>query len=389
MVTYYNPIGLRRLLGELELDQLSPESLSYREKNNLAIFSKFIPQEEDINLKVLMSKYHGVEMAARKSIPERDQTSIIAAGNLKVAALFFDRVWVPYFVHIKERVSGYINTDKELLCVSEAIRFFGDTDRENELWASLRVPDIVDQCVDDCEFQKRTVENAELFLGKLLGVGADVFRARDKKVLGTYTSVPFLAFFSKLAIALNSEYHCNTQILLSNVDDCKQEYTPGNCGNGLFVGLRDVALPDENAITWQQIDEFRKDTVSLMKVRKIVKWFDLKMIGQSPEFIKEEIGTTIENFCSSLIKHGMKMIKCENTIGVLLDIFNLQKQANASGRGSSINMESILEIKGYSIGETIVEATDMKVNCSDLHVGPNSEILFVYEVKGEVPNGLA
>ncbi|MGD0596611.1 MAG: hypothetical protein ABSA64_03690 [Sedimentisphaerales bacterium] len=145
--------------------------------------------------------------------------------------------------------------------------------------------------------------------------------------------------------------------------------------------LSNLEIVDERKLTWQQVIEFRKDKISLKKYRRFLHWLDKEMIGKSQKFIEDDIAQKLEDYGSTLKKHGIKTV-----IGTIEEVLDGKYLLGTSGVIGSFSLAGypglgILAGAGLMIGKMAVKLGNTWIDYDDTERGVNSEISWVYEVK--------
>jgi hypothetical protein len=145
--------------------------------------------------------------------------------------------------------------------------------------------------------------------------------------------------------------------------------------------LSNLEIVDERKLTWQQVIEFRKDKISLKKYRRFLHWLDKEMIGKSQKFIEDDIAQKLEDYGSTLKKHGIKTV-----IGTIEEVLDGKYLLGTSGVIGSFSLAGypglgILAGAGLMIGKMAVKLGNTWIDYDDAERGVNSEISWVYEVK--------
>ncbi len=360
----YNESGIINLLKSLNKDDLKREKRTLREEKLLDLISAIITEGVEPGIKIIMAKMMNLQMPV-KIIPSENETAVIATDYEKSAALLFDRVWTPYIKDVPKEIS-----------------FFGNSNIEIDLWSCIRISDIAKGMVKDTVLKERIINNARTMLEMILA--GEVVESNEEIIHKSYLSkYPFITFCHQISFLLNSRYNTNIKTLFPSLEDQKNEYTAGD-HRVIFACLKDVAVPKEDELHWEQVIELRKDKKSKEKYSKLIHWFDKEMVGKTQEFIKDEIHQKIESYEWTLRKHGIKTIR--GVVGKLLDVNTLIKSAVSYGvvSAANIGIDPILGATGYLMGKTALDITDMYINYKDIQIGPNSEIAYLYEIKNKL-----
>lgn len=138
---------------------------------------------------------------------------------------------------------------------------------------------------------------AEVFVGKLKQAGLPIQNIRPSldEILAFYRTIsPFYIDFSP----------------------SKSEYEEGD-HSFVLSRLTQVGIVDEEALTWEQVIEFRKDKDRCAKYRMLAHWFNSQLVGKSEAFIVGELGKKLYEYEEAIKYHGMKTVI--GTLSKLLD----------------------------------------------------------------------
>lgn len=160
-----------------------------------------------------------------------------------------------------------------------------------------------------------------------------------------------------------------------------REYKAGD-HEVIAATLTGLQVVDEDQLTWEQVLEFRKDTVNRKKYIRLRHWLDTSMVGKSQAVIEDAVRITLDDYESAIKKHGLRTVL--GGIGDFLDSKALMTAIATCGGAAMIS--GLLEVG--SIVSGIVAAAGLavkigkrKIDAEDVKAGPNCEIAFVHEVK--------
>ncbi len=145
----------------------------------------------------------------------------------------------------------------------------------------------------------------------------------------------------------------------------------------IVAALDNIEIVDEKELTWEQVEEFRKDRDNQNTHIRLLHWLDKEMIGKSQKFIEDEIIVKLDGYHSSLRKHGIKTVI--GTIEEALDGKYIIPAGIASFVGHPVL--GIFLAAGFMFGKIAVKLAQIKIAFDEIERGPNSEISWVYEVK--------
>lgn len=149
----------------------------------------------------------------------------------------------------------------------------------------------------------------------------------------------------------------------------------------LVATLSNLEIVDEQQLTWEQVIEFRDDEQTKQKYRRLLHWLDRDMVGKSEAFIHDEICQRLEDYESSLKKHGVKTV-----VGIIQEVLDGKYLAGVSDVSSPFVLAGhptlgVLAGAGLIVARVVVKIAQVLLDFDDVERGPNSEISWVYEVK--------
>jgi len=182
-----------------------------------------------------------------------------------------------------------------------------------------------------------------------------------------------------LADAFIRERNLNATPVYAQAQMRDAEYKAGNYE--VIVGiLRDVAVPDEQVLSWEQVLDFRRDRESRRRYRRFVHWLDREMVGKSTTYIADELAVRLNDYELSLRKHGIATV-----IGTIESVIDPKFVAAASvlttglglGLGGAAGAASAVTLFGAKAACTVARGL------LDLHElkRKSSDIAFVHELK--------
>ena len=92
--------------------------------------------------------------------------------------------------------------------------------------------------------------------------------------------------------------------IYSDIADRDADYRRG-CREVVVIALREIAIVDEAATTWDQVEEFRRDTESRRHLRRLLSWADADLVGKPSAAVAHELATRLEKYEFALRKHGI------------------------------------------------------------------------------------
>jgi hypothetical protein len=138
---------------------------------------------------------------------------------------------------------------------------------------------------------------------------------------------------------------------------------------------------DENALTWQQVLEFRSDPEAIRKYRRFVHWLEADMAGKDVAFITEEVAERLDDYSWAIRKHRLKTVY--GSMSRLLDEKKLLAVTGLIAGGTISGVPTL----GWSVGITtlvgsvLVEIGKGLIDLEDARRGPGQEIAYVHDLR--------
>jgi hypothetical protein len=160
---------------------------------------------------------------------------------------------------------------------------------------------------------------------------------------------------------------------------CSEEYKPGKY-EVLVAALANLNIPDESALTWDQVVQFRSDPHAKMAYRRLVHWADKELVGRSMQFVEDELALRLDAYSAGLQKHGIRTV-----LGALDAMFDPSFVQPASAVVAALALGGSLPAAEWGAavlfgGKFACKLARGLLDISDAKQGPNSEIAFVYDV---------
>jgi hypothetical protein len=268
----------------------------------------------------------------KPNLPGASETVAVTLSRPKTGALFFDRIWCSPIV-----ADG---PPKE-------IQVFGAT--ECEILPSIGV--LFD-----------SVGKANVWL-KLL-------------VRESLNSEPYTKIVSD---ALYRERGINAVPMYSSKATYNREYLPGNV-EALVAISENLAVVDEDKLSWAQVLELRRDLEAKEKLRRMRFWIDSEFSGKTVSHIADACAVRLENYEWALRKHGI-----ETVTGTLSDLLDIKFLPAAAAAGAALAttvgpLVATLGISGLVIGKMALSLTTRFVDLQDRAKGKDSEVAFIHEL---------
>ena len=204
----------------------------------------------------------------------------------------------------------------------------------------------------------------------------------DKKLemLRAGTNLGLASAFRKISIGFCGEHGVPLVPIYDFVRQRDKMYKEGD-REVIIATLSDLEIVDEKQLSWEQAIEFRADKESRKRYRRFLHWLDKEMIGQSQDYIENEIVIKLDDYQSALAKHGIRTIAgtIEQSLDgkMFLKAFAAEKALNLAGYPNL----GVVVGTGMVVGKTVIKLTQVMLGYDDMERGPNSEISWVYEAK--------
>lgn len=268
---------------------------------------------------------------SKDRMPHFSETCTISNIHHSLSALLFDKIWV------------------------------GNRTKEESNDAFIDVP-------EEVTFGNRKIESEAI----------EIFK---KKAIPFQNNigviVPF--FFRGLA-----ESFAKNGIIVTPTFESKQsfqyDYPDGNSLACQAV-LNNIAIVDNNAISWNQVLEFRKDPEAARKYRSLRLWLHEGVEANSISHATDIIGNKIDDYEWAIKKHGLKTVT-----GILTSFFDLKTvSALATGAGFGAFAGGPVGaslIAGLIVTSKIVATVaDKKIDLEDLKRDEYAPIALICEIK--------
>jgi len=285
---------------------------------------------------------HGLPfLMEHASRPVRGESVAITFSKPKTAALCYDRVWDP---------TGQI--------VPESIRFSFCTPAECKILAFL----LLERFSGDRQGMFRLISDT------------------GPKIPITITTIPggkeSVLYHTPLQLLVQDICgfaRCRATPIYGSAHQQQEEYKPGD-HQAIVMALENLNIVDESQLTWDQIRQFREDTESRSKYRRLIHWLDKDMVGKSQSFVEDEIAVKLENYEHALEKHGIKSV-----VGAFKDL--LYDNLGLFGAAGLAAAGFPYLAGGIVVGKVGVKLAEAHLDLDDVKHGDNSEIAAVYEIK--------
>ncbi len=288
-------------------------------------------------------------------LPQHGETIAASASvaDYKIAALFFDRVWsFPGAGSIPDDVVVYGATATEAT--------------SRVLSALLRADDDIEP--DDVAVVKRTSEFLRNAINDRLG---------SLDLGPTWNSLSSVARIGRI---LYLEKGLQITPIYDSGAARDVEYLPGET-QAIVAAVSDLKVVDPRSLSWEQVQEFRKDNTAKIKLRRMRRWLDVDMKGSSVAQLTDAIASRLDDYEWSIRKHGLQTLT--GTMSELLDP-KLLSATSATMAGLAYSEGAIwaaLGGAGIMVGRAAVSLVEKMVDLKDRKRDQGAEVAFVHEIK--------
>jgi hypothetical protein len=146
--------------------------------------------------------------------------------------------------------------------------------------------------------------------------------------------------------------------------------------------LSEIALVDEDELTWEQVCEFRRDPQARAKYRRLVHWLDKDMLGKPEAFVVAEVAERYDEYLWALKKHSIS-----TTLGVLSGVLDHKTLLASLSAGAALTFvgqpiaaaASVVAIASarfaVEVGKALLDLEDKR------RTAPGAEVSFLYEAR--------
>lgn len=175
----------------------------------------------------------------------------------------------------------------------------------------------------------------------------------------------------------------SASVCYSSAISYREEYPTGP-QQVLITSLENIALVDEDSLSWDQVMEFRKDTEARAKYKRLVRWIDEELKSKSPAAVQDLIAIRLDDYEWSVKKHGMKTKL--GALSCVLDPNFLKATAAVVGVSALAGGELWAALSGaaVTIGGAAVSFGKSYIDSLDERRKDNYEIAYIHDIKKEV-----
>lgn len=278
------------------------------------------------------------------SLPDSSETTAIAIGLEKTAALFYDRVWAVFAPMVPEEIHFCGATKAEFEIITNMIGALRDKDFNDEKSFSHFVGE---------KFKTYYMASWTLENGRVI---------ETKK----------MSFQRAMAEALLQEHKIPALPIYVSEKEKNSDFSEGN-KKAIIASLLDLPLPIEDDMSWEQVIELRSDEKSRTNLRRLIHWFDKEMADKSINYVSDNLAIVLDDYKRSLKKHGVR-----TALSLMAGTFSAISIPTILTHMSSqplwMSLVEGLLIGGGSVAKIAEKYIDTKPE-------PPQQIAWVYEVK--------
>jgi len=216
-------------------------------------------------------------------LPASGETAAIAMDRSKTAALFYDRVWSPPLANdVPHSIAFHGRSTYEVDLVTLML-LASTVEHGNEL-------NVAPHAVIESMRQK-TGEIASRRLVSHAGIGRRV----DESI-------------TRAAATAIAERHSVTVVpVFESAAARDAEYRIGQ-HEAVIALLSNLSVVDEEALSWEQVVQFRSDPEARSAFRSCAHWLDRDMVGKPLSYIEDDIGIRLEAYDRAVRTHGLRTV---------------------------------------------------------------------------------
>jgi hypothetical protein len=183
-----------------------------------------------------------------------------------------------------------------------------------------------------------------------------------------------------LCRAIHSGGHLYPTIVYPLSEIASEDFPAGH-SEILTASIEDLAIVDEDKLSWDQVLEFRKDKQAQIKYRRMVRWTDEELKSGSPKEVVDLIAIRIDDYEWAVRKHGLKAGM--GTISSLLDPKFLGASSAAIGASAIAGggFWGALAAATLAVGKASISFGTELVEGIDERRRQNYEVAYVHEIK--------
>ena len=149
----------------------------------------------------------------------------------------------------------------------------------------------------------------------------------------------------------------------------------------LTAALENVALVDEDSLTWEQVLDFRKDTEARAKYKRLVRWIDEELKTKSPTAVQDLIAIRLDDYTWSCKKHGFRTVT--GALSCIMDPKFLLAASTLVGASKYAGGDLWAALSGatIAIGGAAVSFGKSYIDSLDERRKDNYEVAYIHDIK--------
>lgn len=288
-------------------------------------------------------------------LPRPGETSAVAIFNAKTAALCYDRVW---------RLGAWDNLD-ERRAASDII-FHGTTRWEIELACSLTLSFMMgrfkrENPQDSAPDPARSIDRLTNLLDEGGIIGGDSIARTTSMYLRDEHQVTAVPMF----------HFARTR---------DEVYKPGAVST-LTTLLSNVSVVDEDALSWEQVHDFRRDTRSRANFRRLVHWLDREMVGKPLSYIEDEVGVRLDAYDRAMKAHGVRTVIGSLSALLEKDFLLAGTAVTSAAAAFGGGLAALVAGASVAIGQVSLHVANALLDAETARETAAGEIAFVVEAQ--------
>jgi hypothetical protein len=149
----------------------------------------------------------------------------------------------------------------------------------------------------------------------------------------------------------------------------------------LVTVISDIALVEEEKLSWEQVLEFRRDKSARRKYRRFIRWWSHAIDSATPSQLHDDIAAKLDDYEWSLKKHGL--VAATGALSCILDPKFVAGVSVAATAASMLGggLWAALASSGLTIGRATVSISTALIEGADERHRTNGEVAYLHEVQ--------
>lgn len=274
----------------------------------------------------------------KQFLPQRGETLALALSKHKIVALAYDRIY---------RFQPTIGADiPDEICFSYT----------SELMSERLLFHFLERIAE----QLKVVVPETMKIDIAANLSKSITRDLCREILEKFSCSPTLCYPTSVNYA--AEFPVGTQQVLT-------------------AAIENIALVDEDTLTWEQVLEFRKDTEARAKYRRLVRWIDEELKTKSPAAVQDLIAIRLDDYEWSCKKHGFKTVT--GALSCIMDPKFLLAASTLVGASKYAGGDLWAALSGatIAIGGAAVSFGKSYIDSLDERRKDNYEVAYIHDIK--------